>query len=82
MRAGVWTFAADGGAGARVVASVVHGTIDRAWLRAPGLNGSTQAAKHALLGQPLEAVPGVLSRFGEPGRQLAAAFAAADGKRL
>ncbi|HVB46400.1 MAG TPA: hypothetical protein VNF47_27335 [Streptosporangiaceae bacterium] len=82
VRAGVWTFAADGDAGARVVASVVHGTVDRAWLSAPGLNGSTKAAQRALGGLPLGAVPAVLGRFGEPGRQLAAAFAAADGKRL
>jgi lipoate-protein ligase A len=82
VRAGVWTFAADGEAGARAVASVVRGMIERAWLSAPGLNGGAERARHAVTGIPLREAPGVLARFGEPGRRLAAAFAAADGTRL
>jgi hypothetical protein len=58
------------------------GAVDRARLTAPGLNGNTEAAQRAVTGVPLPAVPGVLARFGEPGHQLAAAFAAADGKRI
>ncbi len=81
VRAGVWTLAAAHGA-AQVMASVVRGTVTRAYLTAPGLNGSTGAAQRALTGVPLTAVAGVLDRFGEPGRQLAAAFATADGRRL
>lgn len=81
VRAGVWTLAAAGGT-ARVVASVVRGKVARAYLTAPGLNGSTEAARRAITGVPLAAVAGVLGRFGEPGRQLAEAFAAADGRRL
>jgi hypothetical protein len=56
--------------------------VARAYLTAPGLNGSTEAAQRAVTGIPLTAVAGVLDRFGGPGRQLAAAFAAADGRRL
>lgn len=81
VRDGVWTVAAQAGP-ARVVASVVAGTVDRAHLTAPGLDGSTEAAQRAVSGVPMAAVPGALARFGEPGRQLAAAFATADGKRL
>ncbi len=81
VRAGVWTVAAQAGP-AKVVASVVAGTVHRAWLTAPGLNGDTEAAERAVTGVPLPAVPEVLARFGEPGRQLAAAFAGADGKRI
>jgi lipoate-protein ligase A len=79
VRAGVWTLAAANGP-ARVVASVVRGSVARAYLTAPGLNGSTDAAQRAITGIPLTAVAGVLDRFGGPGRQLAAAFAAADGR--
>ncbi|MGE5132413.1 MAG: biotin/lipoate A/B protein ligase family protein [Gemmatimonadota bacterium] len=81
VRAGVWTAGGFRG-GAQIVVSVVRGHVDRAWLRADGLNGMTQAAESALAGVPVTAVPEVLARFGDPGRQLAAAFAAADGKRL
>jgi lipoate-protein ligase A len=81
VRAGVWTVGAASGE-ARIVVSVVRGTVDRAWLRAAGLNGMTQAAESALAGVPVAAVPDVLARFGDPGRQLAAAFAGADGTRL
>jgi lipoate---protein ligase len=81
VRAGVWTLAADHD-GARVVASVVRGTVKRAWLSAPGLNGQTRAAERSLAGVPLRSVAQVLAGFGDPGRQLAAAFAAADGERL
>lgn len=81
VRSGVWTFAAEA-AGARVVASVVAGHIERARLSAPGLNGRTREAERSLAGVPLRRVAEVLSGFGDPGRQLAAAFAAADGGRL
>ncbi len=81
VRAGVWTFAA-GTSGARVVASVVRGTVARARLDAAGLNGQTRAAERALAGVPLGSVADVLARFGDPGRRLAVAFATADGKRL
>ena len=81
VRAGVWTFAA-GADDARVVASVVHGHVARARLSASGLNGQTRAAQRALAGVPLGSAPDVLARFGTPGRQLAAAFAAADPRRL
>lgn len=81
IKAGVWTFAAVNGA-ARVVAAVVAGAVERVTLAAPGLNGSTAGVERALTGVPLDKVPAELGRFGEPGRQLAAAFAAADGKRI
>jgi lipoate-protein ligase A len=81
VRAGVWTFAAASGQ-ARVAASVVRDVVTAARLRAPGLNGQTEAAQRAVAGAPLARVPEVLAPFGEPGRQLAAAFAAADGKRI
>jgi lipoate-protein ligase A len=81
VRAGVWTLAA-GCDGARVVASVVQGTVDRARLSVAGLNGKTRAAERALAGVPIGSAPDVLARFGGPGRQLAAAFAAAGGERL
>ncbi len=82
VRAGVWTFAAGGEGGARVVASVVRGVIERAWLSAPGLNGGAERARRAVTGIPLREAPAALARFGAPGRHLAAAFAAADGSRL
>ena len=81
VRAGVWTFAASSGE-ARVVASVIQGRVARAWLTAPGLNGTTRAAEQSLAGIPLGSVAETLARFGAPGRQLAEAFAAADRKRL
>ncbi len=80
VRARVWTFAAESGQ-ARVVASVVRDVVTAARLQAPGLNGAADAAR-AVAGVPLAHVPDVLAGFGEPGRQLAAAFAAADGKRI
>lgn len=81
VRAGVWAAGATSGR-AQIVVSVVRGSVERAWLRADGLNGMSQAAESALAGVPVEAVTDVLARFGDPGRQLAAAFAAADWKRL
>jgi lipoate-protein ligase A len=81
VRAGVWTAGVTSGP-AQIVVSVVRGSVERAWLRAAGLNGMSQAAESALAGVPVEAVTDVLARFGDPGRQLAAAFAAADWKRL
>ncbi len=81
VRAGIWTAGGVSGS-AQIVVSVVRGQVERAWLRADGLNGMTQAAESALAGVPVETVPDVLARFGDPGRQLAAAFATADGRRL
>ena len=81
VRAGVWTFAAASGQ-AQVIASVVRDVVTAARLRAPGLNGAAVAAQRAVTGVPLAHVPDALADFGEPGRQLAAAFAAADGKRI
>jgi lipoate-protein ligase A len=81
VRAGVWAVGATSGQ-AQIVVSVVRGSVERAWLRAGGLNGMSQAAESALAGVPVETVTDVLARFGDPGRQLAAAFAAADWKRL
>jgi lipoate-protein ligase A len=81
VRAGVWAFAAEH-AGAQVVASVREGRVERAWLRDPQLNGGTSAAEAGVRGLSLDAVPDALAGFGEPGRRLAAAFAAADGNRL
>jgi lipoate-protein ligase A len=81
VRAGVWAAGATCGR-AQIVVSVVRGSVERAWLHADGLNGMSQAAESALAGIPVEAVTDVLARFGDPGRQLAAAFAAADWKRL
>jgi lipoate-protein ligase A len=81
VRAGVWAFAA-GNDDARVVASIVRGKVARARLSTTGLNGQTRAAQRALSGVPLGSAADVLARFGAPGRQLAAAFAAADSRRL
>jgi len=81
VRAGVWTFSAVSGP-AWVAASVVRDVVTAARLRAPGLNGRTEAAQRAITGVSLAQVSGVLAGFGEPGRRLAAAFAAADGKRI
>ncbi len=81
VRAGVWTFAASHGRCA-VVASVVGGRVERAHLRAPGLNGRAAAAARALSGRALPEVAGVLAGFGAPGAELAAAFATADGRRI
>jgi hypothetical protein len=80
VRAGIWTFAARTSSGARVVASVVKGRLDRVVLTAPGMNGQAQVAERALAGIPVSAAADVLSAFGEPGRELAAALAGAEGK--
>ena len=81
VRAGVWTLAAEASGGARLVASVVDGTLDRVALTAPGMNGRAQAAEQALTGTPVDAAAGVLAPLGEPGAELAAALAGA-GRRL
>ncbi len=80
IRAGIWTFAAQTGSGARVMASVVKGRLDRVALTAPGLNGQARLAERALAGAPVSAAADVLSRFGGPGRELAAALAGAEGR--
>ena len=61
---------------------MVRGTVERVRLRADGLNGSARAAERAVTGMPLDSVADVLAGFGDPGRRLAAAFAAADGRGL
>ena len=80
VRAGIWTFAAQTSSGARVVASVVKGRLDRVVLTAPGMNGQAQLAEHALAGLPVSSAAEVLSRFGSPGRELATALAGAEGR--
>ncbi len=47
VRAGVWTLAAEARGGARLVASVVNGTLDRVALTAPGLNSQVKVAERA-----------------------------------
>ena len=80
VRAGIWTFAAQTRDGARLVASVVNGTLDRVTLTAPGMNGQVEAAERAMAGAPVAAAGGVLGGLGEPGRELAAALAGAGGR--
>ena len=80
VRAGIWTLAAEARGGARLVASTVKGTLDRVVLTAPGMNGQVKAAERALTGAPVSSAASVLSRFGEPGRELAAALARAEGR--
>lgn len=80
VRAGIWTLAAQTSSGARVVASAVQGRLDRVVLRSPGMNGQAQAAERALAGVPVSAAAEVLSRFGDAGRELAAALAGAEGR--
>ncbi len=81
VRARIWTLGATFD-GARVAAGVVRGTIDQVRVHDPGLNGSTRQVERALTGIPVDSVGPVLAGFGEPGRRLASAFAAADGGRL
>ncbi|MGP8163799.1 MAG: biotin/lipoate A/B protein ligase family protein [Acidimicrobiales bacterium] len=81
VRAGVWTFGATH-EGAQVAAAVAQGTVLEARLRDPGLDGLAGQAERALVGIPLRSVGRVLAGFGDAGRRLAAAFAAADPGRL
>lgn len=79
VRAGVWTLASEHD-GAQVTASVVRGTVDRVRLRAGGSDWparQAELAEQAVTGIPWGSVADVLADFGEPGRRLAAAFAAA-----
>jgi lipoate---protein ligase len=80
VRAGIWTLAAETRGGARLVASVVNGTLDRVVLTAPGMNGQAEAAQRSLAGAPVSAAAGVLGGLGEPGRELAAVLAGAGGR--
>jgi lipoate-protein ligase A len=80
VRAGIWTLAAESGGGARLVASVVNGTLDRVALTVPGMNGQVEATERALAGAPVSAAASVLGGLGEPGRELAAALAGAGGR--
>lgn len=81
VRAGVWTLAASHD-GARVCAAVVRSTVDQVRLFDRELNGATSRAEAAVTGVALHSVGDVLEEFGESGRRLAAAFAAADPERL
>ena len=80
IRAGIWTLAAQAGSGVRLVASVVRGILDRVTLTAPDMNRQAHAAERALIGLPVSAVAPVLSQFGEPGHELAAVLAGAEGR--
>jgi lipoate---protein ligase len=82
VRAGIWTFAVQASDGARLAASVIRGRLDRVALTAPWLNGQVRAAEQALAGAPVCAAADILGRhgFGRPGRELAAALAAAEGR--
>jgi lipoate-protein ligase A len=81
VRAGVWTLGATYD-GAEVAAGVVRGTVQGAKLYDRELNGLAQEAERAVEGVPLGAVASVLARFGDPGRRLAEAFAAAGSGSL
>ena len=76
VRAGVWVVC-TASEGARAMASVVGGRIERACVWEPGLNGSGRRVEERLRGVALSEVGDVLDGYGEPGRRLAAAFAKA-----
>lgn len=80
VRAGIWTLAAQARGGARLVASVVNGTLDRVALTAPELNGQVKAVERALTGAPVSAAANALAPLGQPGAELAAALAGAGGR--
>jgi lipoate---protein ligase len=80
IRAGIWTLAAQGPDGARLVASVVRGMVDRITLTAPGLDGRARAAERSLTGTTVAAAAETLSRLGESGRHLATVLAGAEGR--
>lgn len=80
VRAGVWVCWAEH-EGARAVAGVVRGRIERAHVSDPGLNGRGPAIEEALAGLTLDRAPEALAGFGPPGRRLAAALAKARGPR-
>jgi hypothetical protein len=79
VRAGVWTVTAQAPGGAKVVASVIKGTLDRVVLRAPPLNGRALAVERTLSGIPLARAVETLGQFGADGPGLAAALAGAEG---
>jgi lipoate-protein ligase A len=81
VRAGIWVFAAEH-EDARVMASVVDDSVERARLRTAAPDRELRAAESALAGVALAKAPDVLADFGDLGRQFAAAFAGADGKSL
>jgi lipoate---protein ligase len=80
VRAGIWTLAAWAPGGARLVASVVKGLVERVTLTAPDLSGQARQAERALAGIRFAAVADVLSRFGASGRELAAVLAGVGGR--
>ncbi len=79
VRAGIWTLAAQAADGARLVASVINGTLDRAALTAPARGRRVHEVEHALTGATLADAAEVLSGLGKGGRQLATALAGAEG---
>jgi lipoate-protein ligase A len=80
VRAGIWTLTAQAADGARLVASVVNGTLERVVLTAPDLNGQAHEAERTLSGTTVASAAEVLSQLGDSGRQLAAALAGAEGR--
>ncbi|HEX9033835.1 MAG TPA: hypothetical protein VF834_18505, partial [Streptosporangiaceae bacterium] len=80
VRAGIWTLAAQAPDGARLVASVVNGTLDRVVLTAPQLNGQAREAERSLTGTTIASAAEVLSRLGGSGPQLATVLAGAEGR--
>jgi lipoate---protein ligase len=80
VRAGVWTLATESSSGAKVVASVVRGLLDRIALTVPELNGQSQRLERALVGAPVSAAVEVLNGLGASGRELAVALAGAEGR--
>jgi len=81
VRSGVWTLGASF-EGAQVVASVVNGSVEQAWLSAGGPGRPAYEAELALRGVRLTSVADVLSAYGEPGRLLAGAFENLDPRGL
>ncbi len=78
VRAGIWTLAAQAPDGARLVASVVKGIVDRVVLTARG--GQPHEAARPLTGMTVARAAGTLSTLGESGRLLAAVLAGAEGR--
>jgi lipoate-protein ligase A len=81
VRAGVWVLAAEY-AGARVVASVVGGRIERVSVSDVALNGDAARLEQALVGRRLDDARVLLGEFGPAGARVAAALARADASRL
>lgn len=78
VRAGVWVCDAEH-EGARAVAGVVRGRIERIHVSDLGLDGRAATVEEALTGLTLDQASEALAGFGPPGRRLAAALAKARG---